>query len=146
VKILAAKGADPNAVSQQGLSPLGIAAQYGKEKAAVALLQAGADPARPIGEGGYTALMLATANHSEPLVQALIQKGVDVNARNSGGVTALMIAAANSRADMVELLVHAGADVKAKTERGDTALSIARDKGDQKVIKLLDEPAARPGA
>jgi quinoprotein dehydrogenase-associated probable ABC transporter substrate-binding protein len=146
VKILAAKGADANAVSQQGLSPLGIAAQYGKEKAAVALLQAGADPARPIGEGGYTALMLATANHSEPLVQALIQKGVDVNARNSGGVTALMIAAANSRADMVELLVHAGADLKAKTERGDTALSIARDKGDQKVIKLLDEPAARPGA
>jgi len=146
VKILAAKGADPNALSKQDLSPLGIAAQYGKENAAVALLQAGADPARPVGEGGYTPLMLATANHSEPLVQALIQKGADVNAKNSGGVTALMIAVANSRADMVELLVRAGANVKAQTDRGDTALSIARDKGDPKVIKLLDGPASRPGA
>jgi quinoprotein dehydrogenase-associated probable ABC transporter substrate-binding protein len=146
VKILAAKGADPNAISKQGLSPLGIAAQYDKANAAVALLQAGADPARPIGEGGYTPLMLATANHSEPLVQALIKKGADVNAKNSGGVTALMIAAANGRADMVELLVRAGANVKAQTDRGDTALSIARDKGDPKVIKLLGEPAAGPGA
>jgi quinoprotein dehydrogenase-associated probable ABC transporter substrate-binding protein len=146
IAILAAKGADPNALSKQNLSPLAIAAQYGKDKAAVALLQAGADPARPIGEGGYTPLMLATANHSEPVVQALIQKGADVNAKNSGGVTALMIAAANGRADMVELLVHAGANVKAQTDRGDTALSIAREKGDAKVIKLLDEPAARPGA
>ena len=108
--------------------------------------EAGADPARPIGEAGYTPLMLATANHSEPLAQALIQKGADVNAKNSGGVTALMIAAANGRADMVELLLRAGANVKAQTERGDTALSIARDKGDPKVIKLLDEPASRPGA
>ena len=146
VKILAAKGADPNALSKQNLSPLGIAAQYGKNAAAVALLDAGADAAKPVGEGGYTPLMLATANHSEPLVQALIKKGVDVNAKNSGGVTALMIAAANGRADLVELLVRAGANVKAQTDRGDTALSIARDKGDPKVIKLLDDSAARPGA
>lgn len=146
VKVLAAKGADPNALSKQNLSALGIAAQYGKNEAAVALLDAGADAAKPIGEGGYTALMLATANNSEPLVQALIKKGADVNAKNSGGVTALMIAAANGRADLVELLVRAGANVKAQTERGDTALSIAREKGDPKVIKLLDEPTAGPGA
>jgi ankyrin repeat protein len=69
-----------------------------------------------------------------------------VNARNGGGVTALMIAAANSRADMVELLVRAGANVKAQTERGETALSIARSKGDEKVIRLLDEAAGHPGA
>jgi quinoprotein dehydrogenase-associated probable ABC transporter substrate-binding protein len=146
VKILAAHGADANALSKQNLSPLGIAAQYGKNNAAVALLEVGADPAKPVGEGGYTPLMLATANHAEPLVQALIKKGADVNAKNSGGVTALMIAAANGSADMVQLLVRAGANVKAQTERGDTALSIARDKGDPKVIKLLDEPAGQPGA
>jgi ankyrin repeat protein len=57
-----------------------------------------------------------------------------------------MIAAANSRADMVELLVRAGANVKAQTERGETALSIARSKGDEKVIRLLDEAAGHPGA
>lgn len=146
VKILVAHGADPSAQSKQGLTALSIATQYGKNDAAVALIEAGADPSRPVGEGGYTPLMLATANHAEPVVQALLKKGVDVNARNSGGVTALMIAAANSRADMVEILVRAGANVTAQTERGDTALSIARAKGDEKVIKLLDEPSGHPGA
>jgi ankyrin repeat protein len=146
VRILAKHGADPNALSAQNLSPLGIAAQYGKNEAAVALLDAGADPSRSIGEGGYTPLMLATANHAEPLVQALLKKGADINARNSGGVTALMIAAANSRADMVELLMRAGANVKAQSDRGDTALSIARAKGDEQIIKLLDESGAHPGA
>jgi quinoprotein dehydrogenase-associated probable ABC transporter substrate-binding protein len=146
VKVLVAHGGDPNALSAQNFSPLGIAAQYGKNAAAVALVDAGADPGRAIGEAGYTPLMLATANHAPELVQALIRKGADVNARNGGGVTALMIAAANGRADMVELLVRAGANVKAQTERGETALSIARAKGNDKVIKLLDEAPGHPGA
>jgi len=143
VKVLASHGADPNAVSAQKLTALGVAAQYGKDKAALALIEVGADPGRPVGDGGYTPLMLASANDAQALAQALLNKGADVNAKNSGGVTALMMAAANGRADMVSLLVKAGADVKAQTERGETALSIARDKGDQKVIKLL---GAGPGA
>jgi quinoprotein dehydrogenase-associated probable ABC transporter substrate-binding protein len=146
VKLLVGHGGDPNAHSAQNFTPLGIAVQYGKDAAAVALVEAGADASRPIGEAAYTPLMLATANHSADVAQALLHKGADVNARNSGGVTALMIAAANGRADMVELLVRAGANVKAQTDRGDTALSIARTKGDEKVIKLLDGPAGQPGA
>jgi quinoprotein dehydrogenase-associated probable ABC transporter substrate-binding protein len=146
VRILAAHGADLNAQSVQNITALGVATQYGKSDAALALLELGADTSKPVGEGGYTPLMLATANHDQALVQALLKKGANVNARNSGGVTALMIAAANSRADMVELLVHAGANVNAQTERGDTALSIAREKGDPNVIKLLGEPPAHPGA
>jgi quinoprotein dehydrogenase-associated probable ABC transporter substrate-binding protein len=146
VKILAKHGADPNARSAQNFTPLSIASQYGKNDAAVALIEAGADPSQTVGEGGYTPLMLATANHAEPLVHALLKKGADVNAKNSGGVTALMIAAANGGADMVELLMHSGADAQVKNDRGDTALSIARAKGDEKVIKLLGEPASRPGA
>jgi len=146
VKALAARGADPNVVSQQSLTPLGIAAQYGKDKAALALIEVGADPGHAIGEAGYTPLMLASANDQKGLVQALIKKGADVNARNGGGVTALMMAVANGRADMADLLVHAGANVAAKTDRGDTALSIARSKGDEKLIKVLDQAPGHPGA
>lgn len=146
VKVLKEHGGDPNALSPQNYTALGIATQYGKNAAALALVEAGADPARPIGEGGYTPLMLATANHAQPLVEALLKKGADVNARNSGGVTALMIAAANGRAELVELLVRAGADVQAQSERGDTALTIARAKGNEKVIKLLDGASGHPGA
>jgi quinoprotein dehydrogenase-associated probable ABC transporter substrate-binding protein len=146
VKLLLKHGADPNAVSAQNFTPLGIAAQYGKSEAALALVDGGADPARPIGDAGYTPLMLATANHDAQLAHALIGRGADVNAHNTGGVTALMIAAANGRADMVELLVKAGANVQAQTERGDTALSIARTRGDDKVIRLLDAGVGHPGA
>lgn len=147
VKLLAAHGADPNAASTQHLTPLGIAAQYGKNKAAVALVEVGADPNRAIGDAGYTPLMLVAANDARDVAQALMQKGADVNARNSGGVTALMVAAANGRAEMAELLVRAGANVKAQSERGDTALSIARAKGHERVIKVLDEsPGHPPGA
>ena len=146
VKVLAAHGGDPNAVSAQNFTPLGIAAQYGKDKAAMALLEAGADAGRSIGGAGYTPLMLASANGAQALVQALFKKGADVNARNAGGVTALMIAAANGRADMVELLVRAGANVQVKTDRGETALSIARARGDEKVIRLLGDAPAHPGA
>ncbi len=145
VKVLAARGADPNAVSAQNLTPLGIAVQYRKDGAAVALIEAGADTGRPIGEGAYTPLMLATANDSPRVARALIEKGADVNARNSGGVTALMIAAAGGRVDMATLLVGAGADVAAQTDRGDTALSIARAKGDEQLIRLLSEAPGRPG-
>jgi quinoprotein dehydrogenase-associated probable ABC transporter substrate-binding protein len=146
VKVLLTHGADPNAVSSQNFTPLGIAAQYGKSRAALALIEGGADPGRPIGDAGYTPLMLVTANHDAQVARALIGKGADVNAHNTGGVTALMIAAANSRADMVELLVQAGANVQAQTERGETALSIARTRGDEKVIRLLDGASGHPGA
>ena len=146
VRALAAHGADANAVSAQNLTPLGIAVQYGKDQAALALLAAGAQPGQPVGEAGYTPLMLASANDARALAQALIEKGADVNARNSGGVTALMMAAANGRADMVELLMGAGANAQARTDRGDTALSIARTRGDEKVIRLLDGGSGRPRA
>jgi quinoprotein dehydrogenase-associated probable ABC transporter substrate-binding protein len=146
VRMLAAHGADPNVLSAQNLTPLGIAAQYGKDKAAMALIEAGANPGRPIGDAAYTPLMLASANDAQALAQALIRKGADVNARNGGGVTALMMAAANGHADMVQLLVRSGANVKAQTDRGDTALSIARAKGHENVIKLLGEAPGHPGA
>jgi len=146
ISVLTKHGGDPNAASAQNFTPLGIAVQYGKDQAALALIAAGADPGRPIGDAGYTPLMLATASHATAVVQALLGKRADVNARNGGGVTALMIAAANGRADLVELLVRAGADVSAQNERGETALSIARAKGNEQVIRLLGEAPGGHGA
>src|SRR2546430_16001993 len=94
IKVLAARGADPNAVSAQNLTPLGIAVQYGKDAAAVALVEAGADTRRPIGEAAYTPLMLASANGSLRVAHALIEKGADLNPRKSRGLTPRHIPAA----------------------------------------------------
>ena len=133
----------PNALSRQNFTPLGIATQYGKNDAALALIAVGRrSRPRRSARRGYTPLMLATRQRRAGAGAGAARKGADVNADNSGGVTALMIAAAEGRADMVELLMHAGANINAQTERGDTALSIARAKGEQKVIKLLGESSA----
>jgi quinoprotein dehydrogenase-associated probable ABC transporter substrate-binding protein len=146
VRVLVAHGADPNAVNRQHLTALGIAAQYEKNSSAMALIAAGANPGAAIGGAGYTPLMLATANDAQPLAQALIAKGAQVNAVNSGGVTALMIAVADGNADMVELLLRAGANASVRTSRGDTALSIAREKRNSKIMQLLAAVPAHPGA
>jgi quinoprotein dehydrogenase-associated probable ABC transporter substrate-binding protein len=140
VEYLAAHKADINAKNPSGLTPLGIASEYGKDVAVVALVQAGSNVNQKIGSG-YTPLMLAVAGHSDRSVKALLDHGADVNARNDGGITALMIAAATNQADLAALLLGAGADQSAKDETGKTALGMARDKGNDAVIKLLEQPA-----
>jgi ankyrin repeat protein len=89
--------------------------------------------------------MLAVAGRSDRSAKALLDHGADVNARNTGGITALMIAAAANEADLASLLIKAGADTSAKDENGKTALGIARDKGNDAVIKLLEQPSPAAG-
>jgi quinoprotein dehydrogenase-associated probable ABC transporter substrate-binding protein len=145
VQFLGARKADLNAKNAQGLTPLGIASEYGKDVAVVALIGAGSNVNQRIGSG-YTPLMLAVAGISDRSAKALIDHGADVNARNSGGVTALMIAAASNQADLANLLIKSGADAALQDESGRTALAIARDKGNEAVIKVLQQSAPSTGA
>ena len=144
VEYLTAHKADLNVKNPAGLTPLGVASEYGKDIAVVALVKAGSNVNQRIGSG-YTPLMLAVAGRSDRSAKALIDHGADVNARNTGGITALMIAAAANEADLVSLLIKAGADASAKDENGKTALGIARDKGNDAVIKLLEQPSPAAG-
>ena len=119
------------------MTPLAIAAQNAKVKAAQALLDAGADANAPVTKGGYTPLMLASISGSNELVALLIEHGAKVNAANPGGVTALMIAAAGNRSSIVGLLLKSGADVNARSEDGRTALSIAQANNSDAVVKTM---------
>ena len=56
---------------------------------------------------------------------SLLNKPVDINAKNATGITALMIATANGHADVVQVLLTKGADVNAKDDQGRTALTLA---------------------
>jgi len=144
IEYLVSHKADINAKNPAGLTPLGVASEYGKDIAVVALVKAGSDVNQRIGSG-YTPLMLAVAGRSDRSAKALLDHGADVNARNAGGITALMIAAAANEADLASMLIKAGADASAKDENGKTALGIARDKGNDAVIKLLEQPTAAAG-
>ena len=60
--------------------------------------------------------MLAARNSSTPeIVQLLIEKGAEVNARDTDGWTPLMLAAMNSSTpEIVQLLLEKGAEVNAR--------------------------------
>ena len=146
VKLLAAHGAKLEAVDSDGLTPLAIASQNSKIKAADALVGAGADVNEPVAKGGYTPLMLAALSGSSELAGSLIGRGAKVNAVNPGGLTALMIAAANDHRNVVALLLKSGADVNARSEDGRTALSIAEANNNEALIQLLKEAAQNRAA
>ncbi|MDC3309545.1 ankyrin repeat domain-containing protein [bacterium] len=58
-------------------------------------------------------------------VQAELDAGADVNARDKDGYTPLLLAAGYSTAESIQLLIAAGADVNARTEKGYTPLHSA---------------------
>jgi len=146
VAMLIKHGAKIDVVSIDALTPLAIAAQNGKIKAAQALVAAGADVNAPVAKGGYTPLMLAAISGSTDLTAALIDHGAKVNAVNPGGVTALMIAAANNHPRVAEVLLKSGADPNARSQDGRTALGIAQSNNDEAMVRLLQDAAHKGSA
>lgn len=127
VQQLLTEGADPNAITECGKSPLMLAAMYGHKSVIAALLDAGAD--LNLGsdedyEEGTTALMYIAssffASNRAEVIQFLVERGADVNAQNDKGQTALMLAREN--ADAVKALIEAGANVNLRDHEGNTAM------------------------
>ena len=115
---------DVNA-SLVGSPPLIWAAQSRNSGAVSMLLEAGVD-VNARGTDGSTALIRATARHSDPhIVAMLLEAGADVNARDNRDATALTNAARNADSYLIGMLLEAGADVNAQDWRGHTALMIA---------------------
>lgn len=88
-------------------------------------------------------LILAAGDGDTRVVNALLDRGVDVNATDSLGFTSLYFAARYGHTDTVKLLLARGADVTAKSSWGGyTALMAAITSGKIIIIKdLLDAGA-----
>lgn len=74
------------------------------------------------------------------VVRYMLDRGVDVNAKDSAGNTALIAAATAGQWEMTDLLLKAGADVNAVNSSGNTALMGAVAKGNIEITK----PCSRP--
>ena len=70
-------------------------------------------------------------------VEALLEQGADVNARERKGQTALIRAALLGHTDTVQALLAAGADVNAKGKLGWTALMWVAGKGHTDTVQAL---------
>ena len=77
-----------------------------------------------------TPLMLAAANGHLPVVEVLLDAGVDVNAADQAGMTALMFACKfNRQAVIDELLHHGSCDTMLQNNAGATAADVAEHNG-----------------
>jgi ankyrin repeat protein len=89
------------------------------------------------------ALRLAVRAGDLPVVQALLDGGADVNAKDEVGTTCLMHAVLNAHVGVVKLLLSKGADANARNKKGATALLWALH-DPNKVKLLLDHGAKIP--
>jgi len=114
VVLLVGKGADIQARTHLGESPLDVAATYDNAEAAEVLLAHGADP-NVAGGGGCTALHYAAKSFKggKDVAELLLRHGAKVDAEDDEGWTPLHLAAREGNAEVVELLIRNGADVNA---------------------------------
>ena len=71
------------------------------------------------------------------IVQLLLNRGTDIEARNLDRETALHIAAKMGHEQIVHLLLDRGADIEAKKLNSETALHVAAKMGHEQIVHLL---------
>ena len=106
--------------------PVHAAIRAKDEAATLALVQSGAVDVDAVDQDGRNALLFAAmCGSSETVVDRLLARTTDVDARDKYGWTALILAARDGQATVCSALIGAGADVQAQDEDGRTALDNA---------------------
>jgi len=156
LRMLLAKGAPLNAKEKNRDSDTVLMVASGSDslRSIELLLNAGAD-IRGTNERGQTALMKAVAVDQRygpetrlPMIDLLIKKGSNINARDNDGRSALHYSVVQymseaggivSHKQIVQLLLDQGADVQAKDLQGNTALLLTAgvSRGPLDIVRLL---------
>jgi ankyrin repeat protein len=133
-------GADVDARTPDGFTPLHLAAFFGAPRVAALLLRRGAD-AGAVADNPMRVQPLnsAAAGRHHEIAVALIAAGADIDARQEGGHTPLLAAAGNGDADLARTLLAAGADPTLARDDGVGPADLARAQGHD---ALADELAA----
>eukprot|EP00803_Ostreobium_quekettii_P001454 evm.model.scf_161.9 EVM.evm.TU.scf_161.9 scf_161:85184-92867(-) len=132
VLFLIREGADVELRSDDGATPLQIAAEDGNLRLVRALLDGGADVDGRYYMTGETPLIGATFRLHADVVDLLLERGANVEARTSFGYTSLHIAAAQGALDIFKRL-----SVDAETEVGVTPVGDAAFMGNLGNVKFL---------
>ncbi|RYP66170.1 hypothetical protein DL771_007946 [Monosporascus sp. 5C6A] len=86
---------------------------------------------------GQTPLSWAAENGHKKIVQLLLDKDAEANAKDNYGRTPLSRAAGKGHREVVQLLLDKGAEADAKDNYGRTPLSWAAENGHKEIVQLL---------
>jgi ankyrin repeat protein len=151
MKLLLARGANPNARTKDRFSPLLVAAQYSNSSEAInLLLDHGAEVSLPKGQGAPTfnafPIFLAAFSGNSTVIARLKQAGDHIDGRmNVIGMfpaSPLLFLATSSRTESVTALLDAGAKVDETDLDGITSLSWATIANRVDMAKLLIQRGA----
>lgn len=128
------------AYSFDGWTPLHLAAFFGGEEAASALIQLGADVnSVSTNRLANRPIHAAAAGRKFALVKLLLENGADPNVQQEGGWTPLHLAVNNYDHEMVRLLLEHDADPRHKNEEGLSAIEMAQAKEYAGIAALMQE-------
>jgi len=111
IKFLIGKGADVNALNNQGSAPIHTAARQRHDEL-IKLLIANKADVNLIDSNGMTPLLHAVMRDHVPSVKVLLENGADIEKPNSDGLRPLSVAVAENKFEAAKALLSAGADVK----------------------------------
>ncbi len=138
VRLLLAKGVDPNQRLPNSQTPLMLAAAKGYSGIVQMLQRKGAD-VNAADHDGFTALMAAAYNNHADVAKMLIDGHANVNALHSNGRTALWFAVTNRNTDLIRALLDAGADptLGASNPSTGSPMMLAEKAGRADIIGML---------
>ncbi|KAG9759988.1 hypothetical protein KCU73_g3113, partial [Aureobasidium melanogenum] len=134
--LLSIEGINPNSQDERGMTALSWAV-YKRHETIVQLLlgidQINVNVRDP---KGRTPLHVYSSAGNSKIVQALLQRGADVNESGDHG-TALQTASAKGHDKIVYMLLKSGADVNKRDWKQDSPLQIACGQGYSRIVQML---------
>lgn len=138
VETFLGQGINTESADARGITPLHLAAKYGRRPVVALLLERGA-AANPRSQDGVTPLSIAVQEGRPEIVALLLAKGAQVNEQvQIGGATLLHVAAYRGDQEIVSLLLQHGTDKQARMTSGERPVDLAQQQGHQALIPLLE--------
>jgi ankyrin repeat protein len=141
--------AKPDLVSSKdaaGLTPLHIAAVYGRKEMAEFLLAKNSSVNAKANHDETPLRLAITSKYKDSIkdmVILLLDNKADVNAKDQNGLTPLHAASYKGYKEVVELLIAHGADINAKDVNGSSPLQLAKKKEYEAIVVLLKQHGGR---
>ena len=161
LKVLIEAGIDPDSANPEGMTALHAVSRTGNVEAAQVLLKAGAKVDAKEKWGGQTALMWASARRHPEMMELLISKGADINAKSidrnyqrhiqaegrpksldSGGLTPLLYAVRENCMACVDVRLKHKADIDLPDPDGVSPLLVAIMNANWDIAKKLIDVGA----